>query len=97
MNSKATATIEFDAEIKHGMIQLPSHIADKIAQAGVTKLSIRLMSKSVSDRLKRVGVTEEEIDRISSLQLESREHVLSFLESQGSLVRGGFGKRFLSL
>ena len=34
-----------------------------------------------------LGVTEEEVDAIGELQLESRENVLRFLAAEGSLAK----------
>jgi hypothetical protein len=39
--------------------------------------------------LKNKGVSEEEIERISGFQLESREQVVRFLLSEGALQKKG--------
>ena len=49
------------------------------------KLHVRLRSEEVASELMEKNVTEEEIERIANIQLESREQVVKFLLTEGSL------------
>ncbi len=51
-----------------------------------TKIDLEVVVGAVPKALQRRGVTEAEIDRIASVQVEERENVLDFLESEGSLA-----------
>ena len=54
---------------------------------------VRLTAKALSAELKASNVSEAEIERIGSLQLESRDQVVKFLLSEGALVKSGGRKR----
>jgi hypothetical protein len=74
-----------------GRIAVPSELLKHFAGK---KLRIRLNKEEVSSELRENNVTDEEIERISSLQLESREQVVKFLLSEGVLQRtSAFAKR----
>ncbi len=55
------------------------------------KVTVHIFGGVLSKRLTALGVTEEEVERIGAVQLEDRDHVMSFLSSQGALKRS---KRF---
>ena len=50
-----------------------------------SRVTIRLTDGVVSNQLRERRVTEDEIEHISSLQLELRENVIRFLEAEGAL------------
>ncbi len=82
---------EFEGVLEpDGTIAVPPKIAERFSGA---KLQVRIEKKEISDRLKKNNVTEEEIERISALQLESREQVVKFLLSQGMLARRSASRR----
>jgi bifunctional DNA-binding transcriptional regulator/antitoxin component of YhaV-PrlF toxin-antitoxin module len=83
---------EFEALIDgDGKITVPAELREHFAGK---KLHVRLNREEVSTELKERDVTEEEIERISSVQLESREQVVKFLLSEGALKRNvAFVKR----
>ena len=87
---------QFETLFNGERIELPKSVVDKLANSGAKKISVRILSKPISDTLNRLGIMEDEIDGIGSLQLEPRENVLSFLASQGVLSYGGFAKRYAS-
>jgi dephospho-CoA kinase len=65
-----------------GRIRVPSHLHKQFAGRTVY---VRLTSEEISSRLKKNGVTEEEMERIARVQLESREQVTKFLLAEGAL------------
>ncbi|MBX2992272.1 MAG: hypothetical protein KF749_14055 [Bacteroidetes bacterium] len=83
---------EFDCFLEQdGTIAVPREIAERFSGS---KLHVLLERKEISDRLKKNNVTEGEIERISALQLETREQVIKFLLSQGTLAkRASNGRR----
>ncbi len=90
----AGAGYQFETELDGDRITLPGEMAAELARATVKKISVRILTKQISDRLHSLNVSESEIDRIGALQLEPRENVLSFLASQGKLAGSRFAKRF---
>lgn len=75
---------EFEALIDdEGKITIPSELRKHLA--GKT-LHVRLHKEEVSAGLKEKGVTEDEVERIASVQLESREQVVKFFLSEGALA-----------
>lgn len=82
---------EFEGVLEQdGTITVPPEIAERFSDA---KLHVRIEKKEINDRLKKNNVTEEEIERISALQIESREQVVKFLLSQGMLAKRTSGGR----
>lgn len=74
---------EFDATMDEaGRILVPSEIRDRFAGK---KVRVRLRSEEIAVTLRENNVTEEEIERIASVQLESREQVVKLLLSEGTL------------
>ena len=86
-------SIEFEAEVlPDGTIKIPTPLLKSLT--GVKEVTIRLTEGVVSKKLRRRSVTEEEIARIAGMQLEQREHVVRFLESEGALAGSqAFSKR----
>ena len=75
-------SLECEVRIGHGgVITLPPTIAVRF-EAG-RRITIRVTDGTVSSKLRRRGVTEEEIAGIASLQWEQRENVIGFLETEG--------------
>lgn len=82
---------EFEGVLEQdGTITVPPEIAERFSGA---KLHVRIEKEEINDRLKKNNVTEEEIERISALQIESREQVVKFLLSQGMLAKRTSGGR----
>lgn len=82
---ESRSVIEFEASLDtQGKIAVPRAA---IQHLGKVKgpLRVRLTRLTISSDLKKKGVSEEEIEHISALQLESHEQVFKFLLSQGSL------------
>jgi hypothetical protein len=86
-------TFQFETDFNGELIELPASVVEHLARSGAKKISVRILAKPISDTLTRLGVTEEEIDRIGVRQLEPRENVVRFLASQGALVSSRFAKR----
>lgn len=82
MNRKESSN-EFQALIdEEGNIAVPPELMQRFAGR---KLHVRLNSEEVSAELKKKNVTEQEIERISGMQRESREQAVKFLLSEGAL------------
>ncbi len=74
---------EFEAVMGNdGTIVVPHGLAKRFVGK---KLHVRLRSEEVASELMEKNVTEEEIERIANIQLESREQVVKFLLTEGSL------------
>lgn len=56
-------------------------------------VTVNIFGGTISKQLKRLNVTDEEVELIGSRQFEARENVVAFLRSQGSLKRSGFMKK----
>jgi hypothetical protein len=78
---------EFDAVIgADGVIRVPADILRTIDGDG--RMRVRLTPVVIAEELERRNVTHEEVERIASLQLESRSQVIAFLMAEGALARG---------
>lgn len=90
---KAKHSVRFETRIDHrGAVHLSKHVAALQLPPG-SAVTVKIFGGSLSKRLTALGVTDEEIEQIGERQLEDREHVVSFLSSQGLLQGSGFGKR----
>lgn len=79
------ASNEFDALIDDdGRITVPAEMAKQFAGR---RLHVRLHREEISAGLRKKDVTEDEVERIARVQLESREQVVKFLLSEGGLKR----------
>jgi len=83
---------EFEGDIGgDGRIGVPGEILERLAHYAGSRLRVRLMPAVIAEALERRNVTAEEVERIASVQLESREQVISFLLSEGVLSTGAAG------
>jgi hypothetical protein len=80
----AYPVIEFETEIAEGGTLAIPRAAGRVFAPGTTVI-VRLTRGIVGGRLRRRGVTEDEIEQIAARQLEPRENVIRFLEAEGSL------------
>ena len=81
-------TLEFEAHITdNGTITVPPQVLEALGSHARAGLNVRLTSTVLAGELHVNGATEEEVERIASLQLESREQVIGFLLSEGALAR----------
>ena len=88
------ASIEFEGVVdEHGKIAVPTAVLAGLDRKSRSTLHVRLTSKVISTALSKNNVTEEEIDRIGGMQLETREQVVKFLLSEGTLHRNGAFER----
>jgi len=90
---KPYPSLECEVRIGHGgVITLPPTIAARFQEE--KRITVRVTDGSVSSKLRKRGVTEEEIEQIASLQWEQRENVLGFLETEGIFPRSSpFARR----
>ena len=76
---------EFEALIDDdGKIAVPPQLRK---QFDGTKLHVRLHKEEISGALRSMHVTEDEVERISIVQLESREQVIKFLLCEGVFAK----------
>lgn len=97
MSEKPYPVVEFEAVIEHdGLIRLPRTLSSTLtAGAHVT---VRLSEGVVSRSLRKRNVTEEEIEQIALVQLETRDDVVRCLKSEGALASNrAFRQRATSL
>jgi len=82
---KAKHSIQFQSEVdSEGKISFSKSVNELQLKPGA-KVTVNIFGGVLSDRLTKLNVTEEEIERIGKTQLEDREHVMTFLSSQGTL------------
>ena len=88
------SSMEFEAVLdEHGRIAVPQAVLARLDRESRSALHVRLTSKVISTALSKHDVTEEEIDRIAGLQLETREQVVKFFLSEGALQRNSAFKK----
>jgi len=87
-------SLEFEARIADdGTITVPPQMLEALGSHARSRLNIRLTSATLAGELQINGVTEEELERIASMQLESREQVIDFLLSEGALAKPPASRR----
>lgn len=80
--------MEFEGLVdSDGKISVPERLLDLLHAGKETRVHVRLSTVRMSTSLRRKNVTEEEIERISGLQLEPRSQVVKFLLSEGVLKK----------
>jgi hypothetical protein len=91
---KAKHSVRFEAEVDgNGNVTFSRHVPTLQLKPG-TKVTVKIFGGILSSKLTELGVTEAEIESIGDVQFEDREHVMSFLSSQGSLSGNkGFAQR----
>ncbi|HEX9656205.1 MAG TPA: hypothetical protein VGB89_04725 [Bacteroidota bacterium] len=78
-------SMEFEAYLgQNGEVAVPKTVLEQLKGKN-RRVRVRITDAELSDRLRTKGVEEEEIDRIASLQMESRSQVIAFLLSEGQL------------
>jgi hypothetical protein len=79
--------VEFETTIgRDGTLRVPAAIVRALREGAGQRVRVRLTSKVIADGLGRVGVTEQEVERVAAIQREPREQVITFLLSEGALV-----------
>ncbi len=87
-------SFEFTANVgERGEIAIPYTLVEDYGLKPGTRVHVRVTDHALSERLNERGITEEEIQRIAALQLESREQVVKFLLSEGALVKNAPRRR----
>ena len=84
---KPRPAVRFQAEVNAaGKVNFSRAVSDLGVKPG-TKVTVTIAGGVLSKQLEAIGVREEEVERIAEMQLEDREHVVSFLSSQGMLKK----------
>lgn len=82
---KAKHSIQFEAEVDgNGNVSFSKPVFELQLKPG-EKVTVNIFGGVVSKRLSKLNVTEAEIELIGKTQLEDRQHVMTFLASQGVL------------
>lgn len=97
MIDHAYQSIECEVEIgKDGTLTLPPGIGRRLP-AG-ERIILRFSLGAIKNSLRRRRVSEDEVERIALTQLERRENVIQFLESEGALAASrSFAQRAAAL
>jgi antitoxin component of MazEF toxin-antitoxin module len=87
-------SIEFDARIPDsGELVIPTQVLERLIDRSGSRVHIRVSNSSLSAELKKRNVTEEEIEHIAQLQLEPKENVVKFLETESAMCGDSRFKR----
>ena len=82
---KKYPVVEFEETIhSEGTIAVPATLLRTLRSRNVI---VRLTEGSVNHALRNHGVSEDEIEHIATVQMESRDNILRFLTAEGSLAR----------
>lgn len=77
---------EFEIVVdENGSFSIPAGVVRRL-QRGKHYI-VRMSEGKLHASLRRRGITEDEIETIAGLQLEPRENVLRFLQSEGAFAR----------
>jgi len=88
---KPKHSVQFQTEVDgNGNVSFSKQVFELQLKPG-SKVTVNIFGGVISDQLTKLKVTEEEIETIGKMQYEDREHVMSFLSSQGILSKN---KRF---
>jgi hypothetical protein len=80
---KAKHSVQFEAEIgSDGILRFEKSLDALKLQSG-SKVTVTIVGGVFSKKLTTLGVTENEIEMIGTMQLEERENIVRFLSSQG--------------
>ena len=92
---KAKHSIGFEAEInREGRVQFSRSVTHELQLKEGSKVTVRIIGGVLSKELTARDVSDEEVERIGTIQFEDREHVVRFLRSEGALMSNGrFRKR----
>jgi hypothetical protein len=88
-SSDHAATVEFEALIDaEGKLVVPANVVAMLGNIGDGRVHVRITSGALDRRLRSKGITEDELDRIAAMQLESRDQVMKFMLTEGGWRRG---------
>jgi len=86
MKQKLRHAVEFEGRVEQdGFLSVPPAMLEELELKTHDVVSVRLVTKNAAALLRGRNVSDEEIDRISSVQMESLEQVVKFLLSEGAL------------
>lgn len=74
---------------EHGRIRIPDDVRRQVE----SKVHVRLSSVHLAAQLREKGVSEDEVEHLGAVQLESREQVVKFLLSEGVLSHASSFKK----
>jgi len=66
-------------------VQFSRSIGHELHLKEGSKVTVRIFGGVLSKELTDRNVSDEEVERIGTIQFEDREHVVRFLKSEGSL------------
>jgi hypothetical protein len=81
-------SIEFESRLgSDGRLLVPEEIQTELQRLEGRRIRVRIIPERDARKLRTRNITEDEIDRIATLQREERRNVVRFLLSEGTLVR----------
>ena len=84
---KAKHSVQFGAEVDgNGRVSFSKPVFELQLKPG-DKVTVNIFGGVMSKQLTKLHVTEEEIELIGKTQLEDRQHVMTFLASQGVMSK----------
>lgn len=91
---KAKHSVQFEAEVdSSGKVSFSKPVFQLQLKPG-DKVTVNIFGGVLSKQLTKLNVAEEEIEQIGKTQLEDRQHVMTFLASQGVMSKNkGFTSR----
>jgi len=85
---KAKHSMVFESEVDgEGNVRFSRPVAVDLHLKKGARVTVRIIGGVLSPALTSRGVTDDEVERIGTVQLEEREQVSTFLESEGILFR----------
>lgn len=68
-----------------GTLVIPKGVVNRLNVKAGEKVHVRVTTSILSGKLKQQNVSEEEIERISAVQMEPRDNVIKFLATESRL------------
>jgi bifunctional DNA-binding transcriptional regulator/antitoxin component of YhaV-PrlF toxin-antitoxin module len=88
MTAQGHLSLEYEAIVdEEGKIVIPASVVEQVGAGKKAVVHVCLTEKNLSNALKEKNVSEEEIEAIARIQLESRDQVVKFLLSEGTLAK----------
>ena len=76
--------VEFEATIdEEGVVHIPAAIASTLHKG--KRYTVRIIKGSIPRSLSLRGISEDDVECMAMIQLESREDILRFLHAESSL------------
>ena len=89
---RSALRVEFETTLgPDGLIRVPRKIREAATGGKSVRVRVQLSRRSTAERLRALGVDDEEVDRIAGLQSVASEQIIRCLLSEGACT--GLGRR----